>query len=63
MGTSTLPAYTLLHTAQRLWSILLGDLSRQPGCGLGHPAVGVSVGAGLGEAPRSASDLRHVVVW
>jgi len=46
-----------------LWSILLGDLSRQPGCGLGHPAVGVSVGAGLGEAPRSASDLRHVVVW
>jgi len=38
----------LAQAAQRLWGLLLGDLPKMPGCGPGHPALGVPDGAGLG---------------
>ena len=43
----------LAQAAQRLWGLLLGDLPEPPGCGPGHPALGVPAGAGAGaEGPR-----------
>jgi len=38
----------LAQAAQRLWGLLLGDLPELPGCGPGHPALGVPAGEGAG---------------
>ena len=38
----------LAQAAKRLWGLLLGDLPKPPGCGAGHPALGVPAGAGIG---------------
>jgi len=39
---------------ERLWGLLLGDLQKPPGRGLGYPALGAGVGPG---GPRGASAM------
>ena len=55
----------LAQAAQRLWGLLLGDLPELPGCGPGHPALGVPAGAVVvqrdTEGPASLSHA--VVLW
>jgi len=41
------------QVAQKLWDLLFGDLSKPPGHGPGHPALGVPARAGIGaDGPR-----------
>lgn len=37
----------MAQVAQRLWSFLLGDVQKPPGCGPGHPALGGPLEQGL----------------
>jgi len=48
MDTNTVSAVMLIYGI-----CLLGDLPEPPGCGPGHPALGVPAGSGVGaEGPR-----------
>ena len=42
----------LAQAVQRLCSLFLEDLQKLPGCGPGHPALGVPAGAGVGPDGR-----------
>lgn len=53
----------LARAAQRLWALLLGELPKPPGCGLGHPDLGVPVGVGIGsDGPKGTGHSNHSVI-
>jgi len=52
----------LAQSAQRLWGLLLGDLLKLPGCGPGHPALGVTAGAEQLMDPEVPVSLNHPVM-
>jgi len=55
----------LAQAAHRQCSVLLGDLQKWPGCGPGHPTVGVLAWMGLGQAgPGVFASLSHTgILW
>jgi len=56
-------AHSLTQPAQRLWSLLLGDVEKMPECRTGHPALIFLLGKDFKQmGPEVPANFSHSVI-